>query len=254
MHATTRDLFVTHKNGILYHRFFCYGLILIIGLYPFLIKTPIVEAGISGPEFKIFPPSSKPFGLSYGEWSAEWWKWLSSIPGETNPSNDPVGKYCKTNQNGPVWFLAGSAGETQNRRCDVPAGKAILFPALTTECSYAETLNAEDLEDLESCAINEHEVQIVGDEVSKEVTIDGEEIKNLDDFRVQSPPFNFTFPAKNLFGAQPGPTTGVSDGWFIMLEPLSPGNHTVSFSGKVYRPLGGGFSTSATYLLNVMAN
>ena len=34
----------------------------------------------------IFPIESKPYGLSYGDWSVRWWKWLLSIPKSDNPS------------------------------------------------------------------------------------------------------------------------------------------------------------------------
>jgi hypothetical protein len=44
----------------------------------------LVEAA----EFSIFLPNEKPFGLTYVEWSAEWWKWLLSSPSDSNPSTD----------------------------------------------------------------------------------------------------------------------------------------------------------------------
>ena len=30
---------------------------------------------------RVFPPSSTPFGMFYGEWAAEWWQWNFTIPG-----------------------------------------------------------------------------------------------------------------------------------------------------------------------------
>src|SRR5947209_6336709 len=33
----------------------------------------------------VHPPCSKPYGLTYGEWSAKWWQWVYSIPVGTNP-------------------------------------------------------------------------------------------------------------------------------------------------------------------------
>ena len=35
----------------------------------------------------------------------------------------------------------------------------------------------------------------------------------------------------NINGVAPGPTQGVSDGWWFILYPLNVGNHTVHFVG-----------------------
>jgi hypothetical protein len=52
----------------------------------------------------VFPANSKPYGLSYGEWTAKWWQWGYSIPKDINPAYDDTGKNCAQKQNGPVWF------------------------------------------------------------------------------------------------------------------------------------------------------
>ena len=54
----------------------------------------------------IFPIHSKPFGYTYGEWSAMWWQWLLSIPKSKNPALDSTGANAHINQNYPnVFFL-----------------------------------------------------------------------------------------------------------------------------------------------------
>jgi hypothetical protein len=66
-----------------------------------------------------------------------------------------------------------------------------------------------------------------------QASVDGMIFQVLQTYRVQSPPFNFTFPKDNIFGAPAGPTQSVSDGIFLLLQPLSPRNHTVHFTGVV---------------------
>lgn len=206
---------------------------------------------LAGSSQLVFPKGSSPYGLSYDQWSAKWWVWLLSIPEKMNPSTDPNGSNCGIGQNGPVWFLAGSHGDLELRNCTIPAGKAILFPVLTSECSYSERRDMKTPNALLECAKNEHEGYITR---SMELVVDGAQIK-VDDFRVQSPLFNFTFPPINVFGGSPGPTQGVSDGWFVMLKPLSPGKHTIEFSGEVTKPAteaaAPGFSTAVKYNLIV---
>ena len=134
------------------------------------------------------------------------------------------------------------------RDCAIPAGKAILFPALTSECSYAEDSTLKSETQLRSCAMNSVEGGIA------QVSVDGMNFQALQTYRVQSPLFNFTFPKDNIFGAPAGPTQSVSDGIFLLLQALPPGNHTVHFTGVVLaNPTLGtqSFATDATYHLVV---
>jgi hypothetical protein len=196
----------------------------------------------------VFAVNSKPYGLSYAQWTANWWKWAMEIPTPNNPIPYKTGTNCAQQQSGPVWFLAGSNGAPIVRDCVIPLGKALLFGPLNSECSYAEdsTLKTED--QLRSCAVN---LDVGG---VPHVTVDGVALKSLDNYKIQSPIFNFTFPQNNVFGARPGPSQSVSDGWFIMLQPLSPGNHTVHLYGAVLaNPTTGtqSFASDATYHLVV---
>ena len=196
----------------------------------------------------VFEPHSKPYGLSYADWTAKWWQWVLQIPTENNPINDNTGKNCAINQNGPVWFLAGTGGGSADRTCTVPAGKAILFPVLTTECSYAEDTTLTNPAALRVCAIGSNQ----GGAVKAEV--DGITLTSLNGYRVQSPLFNFIFPKSNIFGAKAGPTQAVSDGWFIILQPLTLGNHIIHFAGSLISTPATpkqSYVTQATYHLTI---
>jgi hypothetical protein len=56
----------------------------------------------------ILPPSSNPFGKSYGAWSDAWVQWAYSIPADQNPIADTTGQFAGMGQSGKVWFLAGT--------------------------------------------------------------------------------------------------------------------------------------------------
>jgi hypothetical protein len=43
-------------------------------------------------------------------------------------------------------------------------------------------------------------------------------------------PFTLDMPEDNLFGMPAGETTWQTMGWFVMLEPLAPGKHTIVIS------------------------
>jgi hypothetical protein len=89
-------------------------------------------------QIAVFSADSKPYGLTYGDWTAKWWQWAYSVPKEVNPAYDDSGKYCSEGQSGPVWFLTSTYKHPVERHCIIPAGKAILFTILNSECSYAE--------------------------------------------------------------------------------------------------------------------
>lgn len=193
-----------------------------------IISNPLAQAQSNvSPNTLVFPVDSKPYGKSYAEWSAIWWQWLLSIPKDKSPAGDLTGENCGRNQQGPIWFLAGTFGGAVERACTIPSGKAIMFSPINSECSYAEYPDEKTETDLLECAKTFQDQT-----TSAQVTINGTVIENLDGFRIQSPPFNVTFPENNVFGISPGQTQAVSDGLWIILKPLPPGEHRIGFKGS----------------------
>ncbi len=87
------------------------------------------------------------------------------------------------------------------------------------------------------------------------------EVKRLDQFRAESPLFKYgPLPPNNILqffgvtGADPGAKSpSVSDGFYLLLTPLSPGPHTIHFYGELdLRPIGGPrFIQDITYNLTI---
>lgn len=175
----------------------------------------------------VFPTDSDPFGMSYAQWTAKWWQWALSSPAENNPVNDPTGKNCAENQSGPVWFLAGTLGGVVDRNCTIPAEKAILFPILNHGGTLADSPTFKSEEELLSHT--SREMDIIS---NLEVAIDNVKLTGLEKYRVRSPIFDVVLPEKNLFGGTPGPTRGVSDGYWLFLAPLSKGKHKINTFGS----------------------
>jgi len=204
----------------------------------------------------VFSPDAAPYGKSYGEWSAQHWQWLLSIPASTNPANDFTGANGAVGQSGNVWFLAGSfcpepqatcSDFTVTRNLSVPAGTALFFPLLDSECSTVEGNGSTDAE-LRSCASG---FMDLGTGLSCD--IDGVSITDLNSYRVQSPFFAFgPLPAGNILGVPAGSTSpSVSDGVFLMVKPLDAGSHTIHFTGAIPTF---GFGMHITYNLTVLAH
>jgi hypothetical protein len=198
----------------------------------------------------IYTPDSHPYGLSYGEWTAKWWQWFTSIPNDANhPLNDATGASCARNQAGPVWFLGGYITGYAVKTCNIPAGKAILFPTIAKECSIAEFPSLKTESDLRTCAAS-----AASHFRNFEVTIDGSPVKDMEKYNVLSPLFYVRFPDHPIFAAHAGPSQAMSAGNWVFLGPLSPGTHdihrkaeSVDFTGVATQ----NFAQDITYHLTV---
>ncbi len=84
-----------------------------------------------------------------------------------------------------------------------------------------------------------------------EVSIDDVRVQNLAQNRVTSPVFSAFFPQKAIFGLEPGTHSPlVSDGYWVLLNPLSRGAHTIHIKG-IANPSAGGFVVDVKYHLTV---
>lgn len=202
-----------------------------------LLSTTSVFAHAPTHENKVFSPNSHPYGLSYAQWSTEWWKRAFSLTdAQFNNSND-----CSINQYGPIWFLNGTTGSSAARNCIIPQGKAILFPIFNAEESISEAQSAPCLvpsfpTGTSDIALRQCAVAQINHTTALSAELDGKPIQNLRKFLFISPPFNFFAVNGNAFGISAGLNRSVSAGYWIILNPLAPGFHTLSFSGTATFP------------------
>jgi hypothetical protein len=195
----------------------------------------------------VLPPHASAYGRSYSEWSAAWWQWALSMPAVENPLLDETGALCANGQAGQVFFLAGviNVSGTAERTCAVPTGTAIFLPVLNVECSTVEPppFFGSNEEELRACAVGFFDA--TGGLAAE---IDGGSVTDLGRYRVQSPLFEFTLPEGNILGVPAGPGMAVSDGVWLLLAPLSAGEHMIHFTGTFTEF---DFTLDITYHLNV---
>ena len=207
---------------------------------------------------RVVPLDAKPYGRTYGEWSEAWWQWALSIPAATNPI---LGGACDVNQSGKVWFLAGSAGGGQTERlCTVPSGKSILFSMVNVEADYPcppdfgfEPPPGQSLEEF----LTETARFYIDHVTELEVELDGVPMQELFSYRVTSGLYTFTGDPSLAAVFDPcitgEPQPAVSDGYWIMLAPLSVGSHIIHARGKeVFPEWNWTFESDVTFILDVV--
>lgn len=187
-------------------------------------------------------------GHGYGELTAKWWQWIGGIEAASNPLTDTTGEHCDVDQAGPVWFLAGSPGGAVQRECAIPANRLLFFPLLNGIAfnSPGENLTVDELR----AALG----GLMDAQCGLELTLDGKVLEDdLTVFRASSPEFAVEVPEDDIFGVDADTIDpAVSDGYWILLTPLPPGEHELAFAGAVCDA--GGvpiFEVDVTYDLDV---
>lgn len=197
----------------------------------------------------VLPPSSLPYGLSYQEWSAKWWRW--SLEQSTNHLEYVGYPGVCEGPGSSVRFLAGvyipgSGGiSVQTNRVTVSDQNPLFFPILSVwvDNTGCPTFTTNTVDQLVAEAVGDWSVVTV-----TTCTIDGVAVPGLsdptnNDFLVQAPPFSYTTAEKgNVLAALdgdpcvPGGLTiypAVAYGAYVMVAPLSPGKHTIRIVGVV---------------------
>lgn len=221
-----------------------------------LVATFVLFAGAAGrasADVPVVLPLDQPhFGKTYGEWAATWWQWALKYPVTTNPLLDETGERAQLGNQGRVFFLAGvfNVSGTATRTITVPTKKALFFPVLNYEAD--NYFNNPPIEpQLDVAGLRLLAKSIIDPAIGLSVELDGNSIPDVKSYRVQSPVFGVHLPQNNIqqlfnyptpawFKPRPGvyPPPGeyapiVDDGYYIMLAPLSPGQHILHFAGTL---------------------
>jgi hypothetical protein len=235
--------------------------ILVFALTALITALPrVANAQLAGPvrashgdPFQIVQPkdSRARTGGTYGQWSARWWQYVLSIP-TTDPSNpfNATGKGCRVGQSddSEVFFLTGLpiSGAVTRTECTVPAGKNLFFPLLNfvdihVSCALAPPKVCDTTDTPEK--LRAELLGLIGPTSALHASVDSVAVGDLRPTSTPyracaggspscAPAFAVTLPENNLFGI-PAATysPAVDDGFYLMIAPLAPGRHTITFGG-----------------------
>ena len=204
--------------------------------------------------FKVALADFQPFK----ELSAKWQQWALSIPTLINPQLDTTGENCMVGQRGSVWFLAGIfGGGSATRRCAVPEGTLLFFPVINSVNFDTPNVCGQGRDSFSVKELRALSAGFIDGATNLSVKVDGKTSKHVR--RVRSQIFEIALPEDNVFDA---PCTGlgnvpvgiyspaVDDGFYVGLEPLKVGDHTLHIHAE--NP-SAGFTLDVTYNLTVVS-
>ncbi|HEY5736717.1 MAG TPA: hypothetical protein VIS28_00450 [Nitrososphaeraceae archaeon] len=205
-------------------------------LFMLLLFSATLSPVLGSNSVNIFPPGSKPYGLTFAEHQKNFWKWILEIPANESPVNDRTGEKCangQSNTNSSVFYLSFNNGGISERTCKVPVGKGLLIPVMQVEWSDKEAPGA-SVEELHKSAKKDQDsvnslYLKIGDKEYK--------YKDLIKYRTQTDVFEVVFPDNGIFGViEGGVSKVVADGFYIITEPLTKGNYSVHFKSSLICP------------------
>jgi hypothetical protein len=217
--------------------------------HPLKLDDPNGDQGNPG----VLPPNSHAFGTTYSDLSAAQWQYLYAIPASQNPAEDTTGADFTVGQSGKVWFLTGTFCPTTQGVCDTahPAtvtrnvtlhtGKALFLPIIDAEFDNLNTTPGTPGYGTQNLGFSVADLRAqakaaIDAVASMDAEIDGQPVHNLQNYRVTSPVFRYHLAANGIQGAgipEQDVSPAVSDGYFLLLAPLSAGAHTIHFAASV---------------------
>jgi len=180
-------------------------------------------------KLEYFKPNELYLGLTYGQWTVEWWRWALGLSKRESPLIDPVGSNASCNQRSGIWFLAGKLADEHadlpSRQCSIPDNTAILFPVMNCEANRLEYPDLDEEGLIRN--VTEH-MELIPVRLC---FINGEEIPVQ---RVKAEPqiFKLDLAEDNIFDIAKGLTYACADGYWVFLKPLSIGSHEIRFHGS----------------------
>jgi hypothetical protein len=216
----------------------------------FLSTAAAARAGVLAPDTPVG-------GVSQAVWGDRWWQWALSYPSGGNPLVDATGALSSLGDRGDVFFLSGTLTGPVNRAATVRQGQTLLIP-LGTAVSMIPWFGSTEAEIRADAAATN------GPASGLFLALDGTpaplpaSAPTLMSFHQVTPPgtFSLTFPELNVYGGPVGTYRSVSDGYWVMLDGLTPGAHTLHFGGHFagtpalgYQPL----DVDMSYRLTVVA-
>lgn len=188
-------------------------------------------------------PNGMTNGQTLHDLTAEWWRWIANADADTSPILDETGAYAGVDNDGEIFFLAGTFGGDVVRDITVEAGVPLLVPVLNN-------LTFQWVGPGEKGVANQGQAEWHKSVTDLFLEIDGVAVKNLQADFVRTSWFGGAIEEGGLFDSfeLTGDLAAANSvGYWSVIDGLAPGDHTLHFGGTA-----GTFSTEVTVNLHVV--
>lgn len=181
------------------------------------------------------------FGHTATDWVVQWFHWIMQFPSDESPTLDQTGNLTIKHQpNSSVYMLPGEhSAVAPNRHVTIPSNKPIMMPVFWV-------LVSTDSESVEESFVNKANTIFADEQPTKLfATLDG---KQLAIVSILTPVFRLNnIPHDNAFEMKSGSTFVISKGYWVFMNPLPAGNHTLTYVGATHNYVNG-----ATFYLKIL--
>jgi hypothetical protein len=186
------------------------------------------KKSIQNSDIVTFSRNQTPLGRSWENWVELWWQWYFSHSKESILVNDSKSEFSDKNKlHESVRFLFGNFDSKVEKDFDIPKDTAIFFPIISDIISFATYPQLKTVSDLNAYSKAEIDrTKIIS------AKIDGNEIPNLNSYRVHSNLFHIGIIDKSKKDLKTE-TLAVSDGFWLFIKPLRPGKHKLEYSVEI---------------------
>jgi hypothetical protein len=190
-------------------------------------------------------------GMSYGQWAAEWNKWLFSEAPDTYDGGNVLFlrgnvdyRPISTKKDSPRYADRNAIYDRTGRKGEsILQGTAIFIPVITTVSFIGDNYEGKILR-------NEKDVRYYVNKdtndtlkmwaaIKKKGDKDASSlVKNLEDYRFESPLFKLDVPKASFLRERmeliikPGVYDAITSGYFIMIKSLPPAIYRINFGGE----------------------
>ncbi|MGC2384935.1 MAG: hypothetical protein WA631_17695 [Nitrososphaeraceae archaeon] len=230
---------------------------MIVTLFLLLLATIAITDFNNAYAVKFFTSGEKPFGASYDDWISKYWNWDFSL---NNKVFNSKGNECLANNSSSMVMLLNTVSDSTLKQCNISSKQGIMIPMWIAWCDAGHNKmmlknpNANGVQldqELTDCA---RRVYNLGN-IASEVMVDGHRVANLNVKLALDPlsgalnynknsmnnvtefyskGFTATIPPDSHQASQkPGTWRAGSQGWWVFLKPLPPGQHTIIYNIRV---------------------
>jgi hypothetical protein len=199
------------------------------------------QAALASP---FLPPHARVLGRTLQQWIVRRWQKMGAIPARINPLLRTDSTYTAAGDDGSVFYPVNKFSNYSRPAVPVTRRQSVrdnqyIFLSLMSNI-YVEPKVPRPPGYDHAKEVREYRA-VLANAASKidelHLTIDGVEVPSSELFRHHeiSPEFDIILPSGNMFHTKSGKTEFVvTDGYWLMLKPLSAGQHTIHFHGAFH--------------------